>query len=118
MARPKNQQPAAQPKTGKTVRVYSRLPYGLIIQVGRARAEIAGLNSSAILGATVMATEIDAELWAEFARINAKSRLITSGAVFAERNDKSAAARAEDSDKTRLEPADPAESAVEAMTGD
>lgn len=104
--------------SANTVRVYSRLPYGLEIRAGKKRTTLLGLNSSSVIGADVMATDVDADLWEEFARLNAKSRLLTSGSVFAARDDKSAAARASDSDRTGLEAADPAQAGVTTMTGD
>lgn len=101
-----------------TVRVYSRLPYGLEIRVGKKRTTLLGLNSSSVIGADVMATDVDAALWEEFVRLNAKSKLLTSGSLFAARNDESAVARASASDSTGLEAADPAKAGVTTMTGD
>ena len=107
----------ARSGSANTVRVYSRLPYGLEIRAGKKRTTLLGLNSSSVIGADVMATDVDADLWEEFARLNAKSKLLTSGSVFAARDDKSASARASDSDRTGLEAADPAQAGVTTMTG-
>lgn len=108
---------AAPARAAKTVVVRSRLPYALILQIGRRRHTINGLNSTTIVGATFASTEIDAEFWREWADRNVKSKLLQSGAIFAA-DDKSARDIARDAPRTGLEAADPAEDGLVAATDD
>lgn len=104
-------------RSAKTVVVRSRLPYALILQIGRRSNTINGLNSTTIVGATFASTEIDAEFWREWTDRNAKSKLLQSGAIFAA-DDKSARDIAQDAPRTGLDAADPAEDGLVAATGD
>ena len=108
---------APLPRSRRTVIVRSRLPYALILQIGRRRHTINGLNSTTIVGATFASTEIDAEFWREWTDRNSKSKLLQSGAIFAA-DDKSAHHIAQDAPRTGLEAADPAEDGLVAATGD
>jgi hypothetical protein len=93
------------------ITIGSRLPHGLIASLLDGRSfEIAGLNSSNIIGADCMTTQIDADLWSAWVaettnKDGAKFPALASGAIFEAKNDSEAKAKAKElkSVKTGLE---------------
>ena len=103
-------------KLDNQVRVRSRLPYGLILELGKTRVELKGLNSTTIVGSPFATTLVDTGFWTEWTKKNAGSKLLTSGVIFAENSLKSAKSAAKDMGKTGLEAADPEDFSVETLT--
>jgi hypothetical protein len=90
----------------------SKLPYGLILEHPKDKTKtitIDGLNSSKIIGATHMCTEVDGDFWAAWMAENKQFSAVVSGAIFEAKtvSDANAIAREQKDRKTGLEPMKP-----------
>lgn len=103
-------------KPDNKVRIRSRLPYGLILSLGKTRVELKGLNSTSIIGTPFATTLVNIDFWNEWSKQNSGSKLLTSGVIFAEDSMKSAKSAVKDMGKTGLETADPEDFAVQTLT--
>ncbi len=93
---------------GNTILIGCRLPHGLVLSNPLKKGDkvtLAGLNSSRIIGADHVTTEVDAELWAAWKLTREKSPLFTSGAIFEARSESDAASIAKElrKEKTGLD---------------
>lgn len=92
-----------------TIVIGCKLPNGLTLvhpKLKHARVTLAGLNSSKIIGATHVTTEVDQEFWAAFKEAHKDYTPLTSGAIFEARNvtEAQAIAKERKAQKTGLEP--------------
>ncbi len=97
---------------GSVIYIGCRLPHGLVLQHPLKKGEkvtLAGLNSSRIIGATHVVTEVDADLWAAWKAIHEDYQPLKTGAIFEARSEGDAASIAKElrKEKTGLEPMDP-----------
>ena len=94
----------------KTVLIGCRLPNGLILHhplEPDVKVTLAGLNSSKIIGATHVTTEVDQEFWETWLMVHkGKFQPLESGAIFEASNEASAKDIAKDleKEKTGFEP--------------
>lgn len=93
----------------KTVIVASRLPWALRIEnpLNPAQTvEIAGINSSLVVGAPYATTTVDADVAEAWFAVNAEYPPVKAGAIFMQRTAADVAANAADvaGEKTGLEP--------------
>jgi hypothetical protein len=65
------------------ITIGSRLPYGLILEVGDKKVTIEGVNKSNIIGAEHYTTEVDAQFWAAWTEANAEFPAYVNGTIFA-----------------------------------
>ena len=65
------------------ITIGSRLPYGLILEVGEKKVTLQGLNKSMIIGATHMTNEVDDQFWAAWSEVNAEFPAFKNGSIFA-----------------------------------
>ena len=86
--------------------VCSKLPHGLILEHGKHKVELKGLNSSQIIGATHVQTEMDAELWQAWRDAHKGFAPLKSGAIFEAKSTDEAKGKARDlkDEKTGFEP--------------
>ena len=113
MARPK----AATTESSNTIKICSRLPYGLNLQVGSKTVEIAGINSSQIIGAVYGMTDVDTEFWNAWKSENSKFPALVNGVIFeagTEKDAKSVYAEVE-GEPTGFEPLKPDTMGIETM---
>ena len=104
----------------ETILIGSKLPFGLTIKDPTDKTEnakkevILGLNSSKIIGATHMVSEIDADLWATFKVAYPDFVPLKKGAIFEAKNrtEVEAKAREREKEKTGLEQLDPSKHGV------
>ena len=86
----------------------SKLPHGLAISIPESEDKITikGLNSSKIIGADHVTTEIDAQFWARWKELHKGYKPLESGAIFEAKTANDAAAKAKEFAKRRtgLEP--------------
>lgn len=108
----------------ETILIGSRLPFGLKIEAvdsnGQLRtAEIRGLNSSRIVGATHVTTEVPRDLAEAWASKHPDFPAIRSGAIFVAESERDAQAVAKEvqSQTTGLEPLVPGTGGVETDKG-
>jgi hypothetical protein len=89
-----------------TVKVNSRLPFGLILEVGDTTQEINGLNKAIIIGAEYASTEVDEQFWAAWCKANAKHPCLENNSLFVGKSDAEIKAKAVEAkgSKTGLEP--------------
>jgi len=93
----------------ETIIIGSRLPFGWRIEDPdtKARVELAGLNSSKIIGATHAETHVPEAFWSKWKSKMENCAPLKSGAVFEARTSDEAAGKAADlnkTEKTGLEP--------------
>ena len=88
----------------KTVIVSCKLPHGIILDHPldpTKSVELAGLNSSQIIGATHATTEVDAEFWDLWKTTNAEFAPLVSGAIFEAKDLADAKAKAKERAKEK-----------------
>lgn len=105
----------------------SKLPFGLVIKHPSdpsKKVTLNGLNSSKIVGATFVTTEVDADFWEAWKAAHDQKahpfQPITSGAIFETKNQASAGAVAKEYSKrkTGLEPLNPTDHGVKPASKD
>lgn len=89
--------------------VGSKLPNGLVLHHPtdpNKKVTIKGLNSSKIVGATYVTTEVDAEFWQTWKLVHKEFVPLKSGAIFEAKNEAAASSIAKERAKvkTGLEP--------------
>lgn len=95
---------------GAVVIIGCRLPHGLVLKNPLAKnssVTLAGLNSSRIIGADYVTTEVDADFWAAWKLTYEKSfEPFVKGAIFEARSESEAASIAKEvrKEKTGFEP--------------
>ena len=81
-----------------------RLPHGLVLShplEPGVKVTIAGMNSSKIIGATHVTTEIDADLWDAWKIIHKDFKPFVSGAIFEAKSEADATAKAKELKKEK-----------------
>lgn len=89
--------------------VCSRLPFALVLEHPKkngVKAELKGLNSARIKGASFVQTDVDADLWGAWKSANKGYPPMLNGAIYEAKTDDEAEGKAEDLKevKTGLEP--------------
>lgn len=86
----------------KTVTVGCKLPHGLVLTAGDKSVTISGRNSSMILSNESFGiTEVDADFWDAWLLENKDKKAVTSGAIFANSNEKSTKAEGKEKAKSK-----------------
>lgn len=90
----------------------SKLPFGLKLELTDADGkpvivEVLGLNSSRVIGADHMTTEVDADFWDAWVKLHPAFPAVVSGTIFAVKSARDAAAASRDAGKTGMEPLKP-----------
>ncbi len=105
----------------------SKLPTGLVLKHPKSpslKIVLKGLNSSKIIGATFVTTEVSAEFWEAWKAAHSHAthpfQPLASGAIFETKNEASAGAVAKEyaKRKTGLEPLDPTAGGVKPASKD
>lgn len=101
----------------------SKLPTGLILKHPSdhsVKVTLKGLNSSKIVGATFVTTEVSSDFWAAWEAAHKAFQPLVSGAIFKTKNEAAAGAVAKEyaKRKTGLEPLNPSEGGVKPATKD
>lgn len=94
-----------------TVVIGCKLPAGLVIRGADKQFIINGSNSSVIIGGFGITEDVPSEIWDDYAKAHAKSKLIQNGLIFAVNDKDSAkdAANERSKQKTGFEQASDAE---------
>lgn len=92
----------------ESIIIASRLPHGLTLHhpTSKATVTLLGLNSSKIIGATHMTTEVEKSFWDAWKAKYPDYQPLKSGAIFESSSTNNAAAKAKElkDEKTGLEP--------------
>jgi len=94
---------------GTVILIGCRLPHGLVLShplKKDVKVTLNGLNSSRIIGADYVTTEVEADLWEAWKLTRSDFAPLKSGAIFEARNESEAASIAKElrGEKTGLEP--------------
>lgn len=101
-----------------TIKIGSRLPMGLILELNGIKQEIAGLNASRVIGAEYTVSEIDKDFFDAWVKANPEFQPIANGSIFAiTARDEKATAKEKSANKTGLEPIDPNSHGVKSAAG-
>jgi hypothetical protein len=96
-----------------------RLPNGLTLNLPEHKGvTLAGLHSSKIIGATFVATEVDADFWAAWKTVYSDYKPLKSGAIFEARSVTEADSKGKElvKEKTGFEPMEPNSLGVKTVT--
>ena len=107
-----------------TVKIASRLPFGLEIHLDDERTKkvtLNGINSSKIIGAEFGLTDVDASFWGEWMKMHGSGKnqhpAIKNQVIFEVKDESAAESKVSEIKKdlpTKLEPIDPESMGVEA----
>ena len=94
---------------GSTCVVGCKLPAGLVIRGAGKQWRVKGCNDSMIIGGFGLTYDVPSEIWNDFAKNHAKSKMIRNGVVFAVNDGRSAnsAAKEREKQRTGMERLDP-----------
>ena len=100
-----------------TITIASRLPYGLILEVGDKKVTLQGVNKSLIIGATHMTNEVDEGFWKAWVEANEQFPALVNQSIFAIEDKRAEKSILRDAFErvTGLERIDPAKANVEKM---